>query len=256
MYPILGRYGPFFLYSFTVVIGLGILAALGLAYVTWPGRRRGQRWPGWIDGLMLALAAALIGGRIGYVWANWGYFEQHPVKIGLVWRGGLSYHGALLAGLVVFWLWCRRQEGNAFAAYADQLAPGLALGTLFGWAACWFDGCGYGRETYLSLLAADLPDDFGVYGLRYQTQLLAMGLSLLILLLALWWQRRPATAPGSSFWLTLVALSGGRFLISLLRGDPVPMAGPWRIDTLLDGFLVLAALAPLIGALWSSNLKK
>ena len=30
------------------------------------------------------------------------------------------------------------------------------------------EGCAYGRETTLGWLAADLPDSFGVYAVRYR----------------------------------------------------------------------------------------
>ena len=60
MHPILARFGPFFLYTFTVVMGLGIVAGVGLT--AWLERRDGQERPGWIDGLLLALVAGLVGG--------------------------------------------------------------------------------------------------------------------------------------------------------------------------------------------------
>ncbi|MBP8947812.1 MAG: hypothetical protein KBG73_03160, partial [Candidatus Promineofilum sp.] len=39
MAPIWGRYGPFFLYGYSVVLGLGVLAALGVTALL--ARRRG-----------------------------------------------------------------------------------------------------------------------------------------------------------------------------------------------------------------------
>jgi len=175
MHPILGRYGPFFLHSFTVVMAIGLAAGIGLT--TWLERRDDRNWPGWIDGLIVTLLAGLIGGRAGFVFANWTYFSEEPGQIGLVWQGGLSYHGALLAGLLGLLLWTA-WRGRAFAQYAGLLAPALVLVSAFGWLACWFEGCAFGRETTFGLLAADLPDSYGVYGLRYQTQLLGLALGL------------------------------------------------------------------------------
>ena len=38
----------------------------------------------------------LIGGRIGFVWLEWGYFQERPYEIFQFAHGGLTYHGALL----------------------------------------------------------------------------------------------------------------------------------------------------------------
>ena len=70
MAPIWGRYGPFFLYGYSVVLGLGILAAL--AVTAWRARRdstlpnplpEGEGSGGWLDGALATAAGALLGGR-------------------------------------------------------------------------------------------------------------------------------------------------------------------------------------------------
>jgi phosphatidylglycerol:prolipoprotein diacylglycerol transferase len=187
--------------------------------------------------------AGLVGGRAGYIWANWSYFQTHGEEIGLVWEGGLSYHGALLAGLVVFLLWSAWTRVPA-AGYAGLIAPGLALSSAIGWLACYFEGCAYGREAGFGLLSGDLPDSFGVYGLRYQTQLLGVVLCFLTLFIIL--ALRGRLAPDRLFWLTLLLLSAGRLIVSLFRGDDIVMVGRLRLDTILEASLIgftLLALA-------------
>lgn len=238
MHPILRRYGPFFLYSYTVAMGLGLLLALGLT--AYRARRRDGDWP-WMDGVLVGLFAALVGGRLAYVAANWTYYQAHLNEAWLVWRGGLSYHGALVAGLVALWAWCRRQT-FPFAPIAGLLTPAMVLWSAFGWLACYLEGCAYGRETFLSLLASDLPDSYGVYAVRYQTQLSGILLSILALLVV--WAMRRRLNPLALFWLALFLLSVGRFAVSLMRGDAMLLLGGVRLDTLLDGTLtLLSALA-------------
>jgi phosphatidylglycerol---prolipoprotein diacylglyceryl transferase len=238
MYPLAGRFGPFLIYSFTLVMWLGVAAALAL--VAWRARR--QPAAGWFDALLLSSALALVGGRIGFVAGQWQYFTDHTPEIFWIWRGGLSYHGALLAGMAVLWLWSARHK-RSFGRYAALLAPSFALLQAFGWLACWLDGCAYGRETSLAPLAAALPDQFGVYALRYQTQLAGLILSLAVLTLLLWCHRRDASGDNDGlFWLALLLLSGGRFLITFGRGDTVPDIGQWRLDTWLDGSLAVISL--------------
>jgi phosphatidylglycerol:prolipoprotein diacylglycerol transferase len=241
MHPILARYGPFFLYSYTVVMALGLAAAIGLT--AWRERRGRDRFPGWIDGLIVAAIGGLAGGRAGFVIANWSYYAGEPGQIALVWQGGLSYHGALLAGLVALAAWAA-WTGRSLSAYAGLLAAGLVLFSASGWLACYLEGCAFGRETTFGLLAGDLPDSYGVYALRYQTQLMGLGLCLLILPAAvLGWRR---LRPGLLFGLSLFLLSLAHLVVSLFRGDVVQRLGTWRWDTLLDAAIAVGTLFSLL----------
>lgn len=248
MEPILARYGPFFLYSYSVVMGLGILAGLGL--MAWLERGEAGEHLSWLDGLLAGTVAALIGGRIAFVWANWSYFQEQAHETWLVWRGGLSYHGALLAGLLTFGLWSF-WRGRATASDLGLLAPALALFSAFGWFACWLEGCAYGRETVYGFLAADLPDSYGVYALRYQTQMLGAILSLVALALILALRRR--ARPGQLFWFALLLLSAGRLAVSLLRGDAMPLLGTFRLDTILELALLIIAMSGMVVEYWRAR---
>jgi phosphatidylglycerol:prolipoprotein diacylglycerol transferase len=246
MYPILGRYGPFFLYSYTVVMGLGLLAGIGLTAWFVRKEKEKQKYAGWQDGLLVSLLPALIGGRIGFVWGNWSYFQEVPDEIILVWQGGLSYHGALICGLLAVWLWLwrRRQIGVSFTSYAALLMPGFVLAHLFGWAACWLEGCAFGRETTLGWLAADLPDSFGVFAVRYQTQLLGFGLTAVIFIAALLLRKR--LKDGLFLWLIFGLVSAAYGIATLLRGDSGMLVGSFRLDTVLSAGLVLVSLVGFV----------
>lgn len=238
MVPILGRHGPFFFYSYTALLGSGLLLALGLTR----GWARDRSAPSWWHGVALALAAALLAGRAGFVASRVDYYRLHPDEIGLVWQGGLSYHAALLAALATLWWWCRRR-GWSFYRLAALLAPGALLWGATGWLACYLEGCAYGRETAPGWPAADLPDSFGVYAVRYQTQL--MGAAAFLLLALVFWRLRRTLRPDALFWLSLALASGSRALLSLWRGDPVVAIAGWRLDTLADGLLALVAAVML-----------
>jgi phosphatidylglycerol---prolipoprotein diacylglyceryl transferase len=241
MYPLAGRYGPFLIYSFTLVIWLGI--ALALALAAWRARQRPA--PNWLDALLFSSILALVGGRAAFVAAQWEYYASHVPEIFWLWRGGLSYHGTLLTGVAALWLWSAWHR-RSFGRYADLLAPSLVLLQAFGWGACWLDGCAYGRETGFGPLAAALPDHFGIFAVRYRTQAAGIVWSLAVLLLVLWQDGRRQSgvdhSRGRLFWLALALLSSGRFLISLGRGDAVPEVGAVRLDTWLDGSLAIISL--------------
>ena len=125
-----------------------------------------------------------------------------------------------------------------------NLALPLVLLHAAGWAACLLEGCAYGRPTTLGMLAADLPDDFGVMALRYQTQLLGLLASLLLLGVLFWLYWRWGKN-GRFFFLTLLLTSLIHLPLTLLRGDPVTQFGSLRLDTLLDAGVVLIALTLL-----------
>ncbi|MFN2137412.1 MAG: prolipoprotein diacylglyceryl transferase family protein [Candidatus Promineifilaceae bacterium] len=238
MAPILARYDSIFIYTFTVVLALGVSLAV---YVTAELTRR-RPAPAWFDALLWTFAAAIAGGRLGFILGQWSYFQENPLEIWQVWRGGLSYHGALLAGLAGLLLWSMAND-RSFYRYAALFAPGLALIAVFGWAACWFDGCAYGRETIIGPLAADLPDTFGVFALRFRTQLAGLLLSVIAFGLILWLS--PRLPDAQLFCSALLLLSLAHLLPGLYRGDPLLSIGRIRLDLLLDALLVLSAVSAL-----------
>lgn len=235
MYPILGRYGPFFLYSFTLVTGLAMAAGIGLT--AWKAKKADP--VDWLDGIIAALVFGAVGGRATFVVARWDYFQQNLPEMWLIWRGGLNYHGMLIAGIAGLWTWCRWRR-RSFDDYAILFSPGVAAASAISWLACWLDGCAYGRLATPGPLTGVLPDSFGVFDTRYQTQLLGAGLSLLALLLILWLQQKRVVV--HYFWLTLLVLSAGRLWVTLLRGDDIPLFGQLRWDTLVDGMTALVSL--------------
>lgn len=238
MVPILARYESIFIYSFTVILALGVLLATLLT------ARLERRNPAqaWFDALLVVFAAAIIGGRVGFVIGQWSYFQEQISEIWRIWQGGLSYHGALFAGLGALFLWASVYS-RSFYKYAALFSPGLALLICFGWLACWFDGCAYGLETVIGPLSADLPDEFGVFALRYQTQLIGLLLSLTVFIVLLGMFNR--LKPAAMTWFSLLLLSAAHVAAGLLRGDTVFMAGELRLDTLLDGLLITVSLLML-----------
>jgi phosphatidylglycerol:prolipoprotein diacylglycerol transferase len=235
MYPILARYGSLFVYSYTVVMALGIIVSIGL--INWSSRQ--IHYPDWFDALLVVLLAGLVGGRTGFVLWRWDYFQDQPSEAWQFWLGGLSYHTALLAGILALMGWAAVGR-RSFYRYAALFTPAFVLVTVFGWAACWLEGCAYGQETVLGLLSADLPDEYGVFAVRYQTQLAGILLTLAAFLFIAWYQKeRPHRYV---FWMALAVVSLTHLLIDLWRGDPTLAMGRLRLTTLLNALLVLISL--------------
>ena len=226
MYPILTRLGSFFVYSYTAVFAIG----LGLCWAITRRQATQQNIAGWSDAALATLLSGWLGARLGFVLLNWGYFAERPSEIFQLWQGGLTAYGALVGGLLGLRLWCWWRK-RPFLPYANLFSPALLLLIATGWTACWFEGCAFGAETTLGLLAANLPDTFGVFAVRYQTQLLGMLLNLAAFGLLLWRQRR--WGDGRLFAITLLTANLIHLGLTFLRGDAVPTLAGWRLDSWL-----------------------
>ena len=53
------------------------------------------------DYIFYLIIGIIVGGRLGYVLIyNLSYYIYHPLEIIMIWRGGMSFHGAIL-GIVL-----------------------------------------------------------------------------------------------------------------------------------------------------------
>ncbi|VAW33484.1 hypothetical protein MNBD_CHLOROFLEXI01-1850 [hydrothermal vent metagenome] len=243
MYPILTRLGPFFIYSYTAVFAAGLF----LSWIVTQRHPLAHKCPDWTNAALTALIFGWVGARASFVLLNWGYYAERPSEISQLWQGGLTAYGALGAGLLGLWLWSRwrkqlapSKEWGPFLPYATLFSPALFLLIISGWAACWFEGCAYGAETVLGPFAADLPDSFGVFAVRYQTQILGIFLNLALLGFTLWQQKRWGN--GRLFPITLLIANLIHFGLTFLRGDAIIMLAGWRVDSWLALLFVILAL--------------
>jgi phosphatidylglycerol:prolipoprotein diacylglycerol transferase len=193
----------------------------------------------WQNAALSALLTGWLGARISFVWLNWGYFAERPSELFRLWQGGLTAFGGLAGGLLGLGLWCWRCK-RPFLPCAALLSPAFLLLIITGWAACWVEGCAYGTATTLGPMSANLPDHFGVFAVRYQTQLLGIGLNLLALVFALLWQRHRVN--GRFFPITLILASLIHFGLTFLRGDATVMLAGWRLDSWLALIFAIVGL--------------
>lgn len=254
MHPVLFRLGSTIIYTYTVLLDVGLVCGLLVACLE--GRRRGIAPERIVDAALWAVVAGIAGGRVGYVLANQEYFAE-SLRAFYIWEGGLAFQGAFLAGLLALFLYSASHK-LPFLALADTAALGLALGQVFGWLGCLMSGCAYGLEshgaTFLARLSLDLPDIYGIYAPRVATQPLASALSLTIFIF-LWTTRRrwslaqDRPLSGLTFTLYLLLYASGQFLLEFTRDDETIYWGPWRGSQwlyLAEAVLALVVLAYLL----------
>lgn len=250
MYPVLFRIGRTPIHTYSALLALGL--AVGLGWAWWQGRARwGQQAGEWVvDGFLAAALGGLLGGRIGYVLAHWPYFQEHVAEAWAVWRGGLSFVGAVgggAAALATFWSLARRgaPEGPSFWEAADLAAAATALGSAFGWMACLAGGVAYGLVAE-SPLSARLPDIYGIEAVRFATQPLGAAWSLTVFGLLLFLQRR-RLRPGNLFAFYLAVYFAGAACLEWTRGDETLYLGVWRVGLVAHAAAAGLGLALLLG---------
>lgn len=221
MYPLFARTPYGFIHTYTLLLAAGVL--LSLAWVSWRTRPV-YSFNHWLNFTLVALVGGLMGGRAAHLLVNWNYYTLHPAEIMAFTQGGLGYHGAIFGSLIALLLWYKGALwGQLFA-----LAPAVPLLHTFGWLACYAQGCAAGQESYLAWYAADLPDAFGVWGVRLHIQAAGVVASLLILAVV-WWLSGRWT--NHTFWLSWLLLSLLHLALTFGRGDAMPLFWGWRVDS-------------------------
>ena len=131
----------------------GLMYVIGFAAAWWLGRLRaaapGSTWkPIDVDDLIFfAAVGVILGGRIGWLIAYGGeQVIEDPITIVQIWRGGMSFHGGLVGGIVAVAIFARRR-GRNLADVLDFLAPLPGPGILAGRIGNFINGELWGKPT-------------------------------------------------------------------------------------------------------------
>lgn len=242
MFPTIGS-----LPTYTVLVDIGILATLGWLWSRAPKYGRESRR--WFDAGLLATLSGLIGARLLFVFANWGYFGGHLGEAFAVWRGGLAWPGAALGALGGLLIYCRRRD-EPFRQLLHVLAPAVLGLAALSWLGCAAAGCAPGLSVDPGELpiAVDWPDEYGIRGLRWPTQLLGVAFSLLALgwLTSLPEDRWP---PGVRTAVAIGVAGLISFSLGWVRNDTIIEFSGWRLDVIGSAVMVVLAMV-LAMVLW------
>ena len=222
MYPVLIDFGAFRIYTYGVMIALGLL--VGIILATRRARREGIDANKILDTTFYALIAALLGSRLLFVLFYLEDYLDAPFRILKLWEGGLVFYGGLIPAVIVG-LWYITRSGLPIWQTADIFAPSIAIGHGLGRLGCFFAGCCYGKECNLpwAITFTD-PRGLGPLGVSVHPTQLYESLFLLCLFVFLVLLRRHKRFHGELLWIYVLSYSVGRFLIEFLRGD---YRGPW-----------------------------
>ncbi len=246
--PVLLRLGPL------AVRWYGLMYVLGFAAAWFVVRREiarqrfvelAERWED-LNGILLV--ALIAGGRLGYVlFYNLGWYLRHPVEIFQIWKGGMSFHGALIGVLAAGVFYCRRHR-LPFLRVADVYVLPVPIGLGLGRLGNFINGELYGRITDVPW-AMVFPS--GGPWPRHPSQLYEAAGEGLVLFVFLWLVRRRIHRRGGLLACFLGGYGVIRFFLEFFR-QPDPqlgfLVGFVTMGQLLSSGMVIAAALLWLGA--------
>ena len=242
--------GPVTIRFYALCLIAGIIAAWWLGARRW--RERGD--PETFETAVLwAIPIGIVGARVYHVLTHLSdYFGPgiNPWSVFFIWQGGIAIYGAIGAGALAAWLVCRA-KGARFAALADSLAPGIALGQAIGRLGNWFNQELYGLPTELPWGLEIAPEHrvpgFEQYATFHPTFLYEMLWNLLVVGVLLWADRRFRLGRGKVFALYIALYGFGRFFTEAIRTDySYDTFGPIRFNQFVAALICLGGVAALL----------
>lgn len=209
-----------------LVLILASAVAIRLAQREGPGRGIDGKIVS--DAVIWVGAAALVGGRLLYVVQNeLGSLADHPAHLIMVWMGGLSFYGGLIAGLIALAVFARRR-GLPILTVFDVAAPAAAIGQAIGHVGCLIGGDSYGIPTDLPwAVIYRNPAAMAPQGVPLHPTQAYEAIVLGLLFIALWLGRRrlERLADGAVAAAYLFGLAAIRFGLFYLRDEPAVLFG-------------------------------
>lgn len=235
MYPVLFEIGSLKVYTYGLMMAVGILAGIIVARKFAP--QIGIDPEKITDLAMFAVLGGLLGSYVNYIISyDWSEFKADPLSVLRFWQGGLVFLGGLIGGLVFAIIFIRRQKWS-FWEIADICAIAVPLAYGFGRIGCFFAGCCYGEVCELPW-AITFP---GLAGARHPTQLYSMLLGFGLAAFAYFYRpKRRFAGQGFLFYLFFYGL--GRGIIELFRLEPKVFGTQLSVAQFTGIFLMLAAI--------------
>ncbi len=213
MYPVLFEIGPLRIYTYGLMMAIGILVAILVARKLAP--KISVDPEKMTDMAMFAVLGGLVGAYVNYIISyDWSRFKADPLSVLRFWNEGLVFLGGLIGGLIFALIFIRRQKWS-FWEIADICAIAIPLAYGFGRIGCFFAGCCYGEACELPW-AITFP---GQMVARHPTQLYSMLLGFGLAAFAYFFRPKRRFA-GQSFLFYMFFYGLGRGIIELLRIEP------------------------------------
>lgn len=215
-------------------------------------RRRGLDPEFVLDVAPWVVFAAISGARLYYLALKWRFYSHNLDQAINIRLGGLTIHGALAAGILMFaWLCWRAHQ--RFLTWADLVIAGVPIGQAIGRWGNWANQEAFGTPTKLPWAVAidpsRRPPGYEQYSTFHPTFLYEGIIDLLIAAVLIWMVlRMPGSRrlrEGDALWTYFVLYGAGRFVIERVRTDSLTI-GPWPAAYWVSFSLILLGATLLV----------
>lgn len=238
------------IYWYAIIIVSGVIIAMWLS--TREAVRVGLKADDVTDFMLIGLPVSIIGGRLYYVLFDLEPYLKDPIQIFNTRSGGLAIYGALIAGGIWLYFFCRRNFISP-VTFLDIAAPSVLLAQGIGRWGNFMNHEAHGAEVSRSFLESlHLPnfiiDNMNIDGAYRQPTFLyesvwnVLGFIVLILLR----KKKGLLKEGEVFLGYLIWYGFGRFFIEGMRTDSLYLFGPIRVSKVLSAVLFFGAIIVLI----------
>ncbi len=255
--PVAFSFGPVEVRWYALFILAGIAAAIVL--IRWLAARRGLDPEFVLDMAPWVVFIAIAGARLYYVLLKTDYYTANPADAVNLRLGGLTIHGALIAGIITVYVFCRLR-GERFLTWIDLLVPGVALGQAIGRWGNWANQEAFGTPIDLpwavTIDPARRPAGYEGFSTFHPTFLYESLFNLANAIVLSWLVLRlPRTSwlrAGDVAWIYFIFYGVARFVIERIRTDSLyigPLPAAYWLSFALIGFG--AAMLLLRRTIWT-----
>lgn len=198
----------------------------------------------------------LIGARIYEIFLNFPFYWSNPGQTIKVWEGGLAIHGAIIAGLITAFIYCRHHQLN-FWKISAILSVGAVLGQAIGRWGNWFNQELFGLPTNLPwgipISLTNRPTVWINYQ-YFQPTFLYESLGCLLIFLIFYWLLRKKikanqlTVSSAKKFVGsyLIFYSLLRFSLEFIKIDETPIFLGWRWPQIISLIIIFLSLFLII----------
>jgi len=209
--PILLNLGPLEIRWYGVIFAVMFL--IGIYFAVYLAKSRNIKKEIILDFMPYLILSSLIMARIFHVFVyNLDFYMQNPSLIPAIWKGGISFHGALLGGIIAAFIYCRKKKIK-FYDLADIFSIPLALGVTFGRVGNLINQELYGKIT-------NLPWGIqfsNIEGKRHPSQIYEAITHAITFSFLLYFYKLKSLPKGFIFWFFITLYSFFRFITEFFR---------------------------------------
>lgn len=225
-----------------ILIASGML--LGILLTSYTCSVKNISFDSFIDILLIAIPAGIIGARLYYVIFEFPYYMANPADIINIRQGGLAIHGGIIFGLLAGLIMVRR-KGMSFLGAADAAVPGMILAQAIGRWGNFFNQEAHGGPVsaeFIGYFPEFIQRGMLIDGTYYHpTFLYESTWNILVCIILIIILNRFSNKDGLTLFSYIGLYSLGRFFIEGLRTDSL-MIGPLRVAQVVSILGILACI--------------